>query len=94
MCVNVEKRYTCRQALGHPWYRFLFKNVGVLLSLHFRISGNAASNKNIHGTVSEQLKKNFAKSRWKVKKSSEIIYLIYLHLCYVFNFSKLIMLQL
>ncbi|XP_056645750.1 calcium/calmodulin-dependent protein kinase type 1 [Diorhabda sublineata] len=48
MCVNVEKRYTCRQALGHPW-----------------ISGNAASNKNIHGTVSEQLKKNFAKSRWK-----------------------------
>lgn len=33
-----------------------------------RISGNAASNKNIHGTVSEQLKKNFAKSRWKVSK--------------------------
>lgn len=32
----------------------------------WRISGNAASNKNIHGTVSEQLKKNFAKSRWKV----------------------------
>lgn len=31
-----------------------------------RISGNAASSKNIHGTVSEQLKKNFAKSRWKV----------------------------
>ncbi|RZC36561.1 calcium/calmodulin-dependent protein kinase type 1 [Asbolus verrucosus] len=48
MCVNVEKRFTCRQALAHPW-----------------ISGNAASNKNIHGTVSEQLKKNFAKSRWK-----------------------------
>ncbi|XP_019875201.2 calcium/calmodulin-dependent protein kinase type 1 isoform X1 [Aethina tumida] len=48
MCVNVDKRFTCRQALGHPW-----------------ISGNAASNKNIHGTVSEQLKKNFAKSRWK-----------------------------
>ncbi|XP_011056936.1 PREDICTED: calcium/calmodulin-dependent protein kinase type 1-like isoform X2 [Acromyrmex echinatior] len=48
MCVNVEERYTCKQALAHPW-----------------ISGNAASNKNIHGTVSEQLKKNFAKSRWK-----------------------------
>ncbi|XP_014206241.1 calcium/calmodulin-dependent protein kinase type 1-like isoform X2 [Copidosoma floridanum] len=48
MCVDVEKRYTCKQALGHPW-----------------ISGNAASNINIHGTVSEQLKKNFAKSRWK-----------------------------
>ena len=48
MCVNVEVRYTCKQALAHPW-----------------ISGNAASNKNIHGTVSEQLRKNFAKSRWK-----------------------------
>ncbi|XP_044574741.1 calcium/calmodulin-dependent protein kinase type 1 isoform X4 [Cotesia glomerata] len=48
MCVKVEDRYTCKQALAHPW-----------------ISGNAASNKNIHGTVSEQLKKNFAKSRWK-----------------------------
>ncbi|XP_076681652.1 calcium/calmodulin-dependent protein kinase I isoform X2 [Andrena cerasifolii] len=48
MCVNVDERYTCKQALAHPW-----------------ISGNAASNKNIHGTVSEQLRKNFAKSRWK-----------------------------
>ncbi|XP_065082502.1 calcium/calmodulin-dependent protein kinase type 1 [Ochlerotatus camptorhynchus] len=48
MCVNVEKRFTCKLALAHPW-----------------ISGNAASSKNIHGTVSEQLKKNFAKSRWK-----------------------------
>ncbi|XP_020292730.1 calcium/calmodulin-dependent protein kinase type 1 isoform X2 [Pseudomyrmex gracilis] len=34
MCVNVEERYTCKQALAHPW-----------------ISGNAASNKNIHGAV-------------------------------------------
>ncbi|XP_068152009.1 calcium/calmodulin-dependent protein kinase type 1 isoform X1 [Drosophila tropicalis] len=48
MCVAVEKRFTCKQALAHPW-----------------ISGNEASSKNIHGTVSEQLKKNFAKSRWK-----------------------------
>ncbi|CAL7939082.1 unnamed protein product [Xylocopa violacea] len=48
MCVNVEERYTCKQALAHPW-----------------ISGNAASNINIHGTVSEQLRMNFAKSRWK-----------------------------
>ncbi|XP_052860145.1 calcium/calmodulin-dependent protein kinase type 1 [Anopheles cruzii] len=48
MCVNVERRFTCKLALAHPW-----------------ISGNAASSKNIHGTVSEQLKKNFAKSRWK-----------------------------
>lgn len=35
----------------------------------YRISGNAASNKNIHGTVSAQLKKNFAKSRWKVRST-------------------------
>lgn len=48
MCVSVEKRFTCKTALAHPW-----------------ISGNAAGNKNIHATVSEQLKKNFAKSRWK-----------------------------
>ncbi|XP_030748715.1 calcium/calmodulin-dependent protein kinase type 1-like [Sitophilus oryzae] len=48
MTVNVEQRFTCKQALAHPW-----------------ISGNAAGTKNIHGTVSEQLKKNFAKSRWK-----------------------------
>ncbi|XP_060521515.1 calcium/calmodulin-dependent protein kinase type 1-like [Cylas formicarius] len=48
ICVNVDKRYTCKRALAHPW-----------------ISGNEASSKNIHGTVSEQLKKNFAKSRWR-----------------------------
>ncbi|XP_022661481.1 calcium/calmodulin-dependent protein kinase type 1-like isoform X1 [Varroa jacobsoni] len=48
ICVDVEKRYTCRQALGHPW-----------------ISGNTASSKNIHGSVSEQLKKNFAKTKWR-----------------------------
>uniref|UniRef100_A0AAR5PEL6 Calcium/calmodulin-dependent protein kinase type 1 n=1 Tax=Dendroctonus ponderosae TaxID=77166 RepID=A0AAR5PEL6_DENPD len=48
MTVHVDQRFTCKQALAHPW-----------------ISGNAAATKNIHGTVSEQLKKNFAKSRWK-----------------------------
>ena len=48
MCVNVEKRYTCKLALQHPW-----------------INGNTASDRNIHETVSEQLQKNFAKSRWK-----------------------------
>ncbi|XP_071520353.1 calcium/calmodulin-dependent protein kinase type 1 isoform X1 [Panulirus ornatus] len=48
MCVDVEKRYTCKQSLRHPW-----------------ICGNAASDRNIHSSVSEQLKKNFAKSRWR-----------------------------
>lgn len=47
---------------------------------HFRISGNAASDKNIHGTVSEQLKKTFAKSRWKVSARTHIhIYTQYTH---------------
>lgn len=31
-----------------------------------RISGNAALSKDIHASVSAQMKKNFAKSRWKV----------------------------
>ncbi|KAG9509790.1 Calcium/calmodulin-dependent protein kinase type 1, partial [Fragariocoptes setiger] len=48
ICVDPVKRYTCKQALDHPW-----------------ISGNAASDKDIYHSVSEQLKKNFAKSKWK-----------------------------
>uniref|UniRef100_A0A8C6Q7I9 Calcium/calmodulin dependent protein kinase I n=1 Tax=Nothobranchius furzeri TaxID=105023 RepID=A0A8C6Q7I9_NOTFU len=42
------KRYTCEQALQHPW-----------------ICGDTALNKNIHESVSAQIKKNFAKSKWK-----------------------------
>lgn len=41
-------RYTCEQALQHPW-----------------IAGDTALDKNIHESVSEQIKKNFAKSKWK-----------------------------
>lgn len=48
ICVNVEKRFTCKEALSHPW-----------------ICGNTASEINIHSSVSEQLKKNFAKTKWK-----------------------------
>jgi hypothetical protein len=59
--IRVGKRKT--------YYYFLFNNFKIIFSrlalAHPWISGNAASNKNIHGTVSEQLKKNFAKSRWK-----------------------------
>merc|ERR1719203_2490659 len=47
MCVNVENRLTCHNALEHCW-----------------ITGKQ-SERNIHATVSEQLKKNFAKSRWR-----------------------------
>ncbi|KAM6985652.1 calcium/calmodulin-dependent protein kinase type 1D [Aplochiton taeniatus] len=42
------KRYTCDQALRHPW-----------------ISGDTALCKNIHESVSRQIKKNFAKSKWR-----------------------------
>uniref|UniRef100_A0A8C3Q7Y6 Uncharacterized protein n=1 Tax=Geospiza parvula TaxID=87175 RepID=A0A8C3Q7Y6_GEOPR len=42
------KRFTCEQALQHPW-----------------IAGDTALDKNIHQSVSEQIKKNFAKSKWK-----------------------------
>ncbi|XP_030358263.1 calcium/calmodulin-dependent protein kinase type 1 isoform X1 [Strigops habroptila] len=44
------KRFTCEQALQHPW-----------------IAGDTALDKNIHQSVSEQIKKNFAKSKWKVR---------------------------
>merc|ERR1711953_1230553 len=47
MCVDVDKRLTCEEALEHAW-----------------ISG-AKGDRNIHASVSAQLKKNFAKSRWK-----------------------------
>ncbi|XP_048403839.1 calcium/calmodulin-dependent protein kinase type 1 isoform X2 [Stegostoma tigrinum] len=43
-----NKRYTCDQALQHPW-----------------IAGDTALDKNIHESVSAQIKKNFAKSKWK-----------------------------
>uniref|UniRef100_A0A8B9ZIX3 Calcium/calmodulin dependent protein kinase I n=1 Tax=Anas platyrhynchos TaxID=8839 RepID=A0A8B9ZIX3_ANAPL len=43
-----KKRFTCEQALQHPW-----------------IAGDTALDKNIHQSVSEQIKKNFAKSKWK-----------------------------
>ncbi|XP_078275586.1 calcium/calmodulin-dependent protein kinase type 1D-like isoform X3 [Rhinoraja longicauda] len=41
-------RYTCEQALRHPW-----------------IAGDTALNKNIHESVSAQIRKNFAKSKWR-----------------------------
>uniref|UniRef100_A0A8C0GGN7 Protein kinase domain-containing protein n=1 Tax=Chelonoidis abingdonii TaxID=106734 RepID=A0A8C0GGN7_CHEAB len=44
-----EKRYTCDQALQHPW-----------------IAGDTALDKNIHGSVREQIQKNFARTQWKV----------------------------
>ncbi|KAM4678218.1 calcium/calmodulin-dependent protein kinase type 1D [Discoglossus pictus] len=43
-----SKRYTCEQALRHPW-----------------IAGDTALCKNIHESVSAQIRKNFAKSKWR-----------------------------
>ncbi|MBN3316299.1 KCC1D kinase, partial [Atractosteus spatula] len=43
-----NKRYTCDQALRHPW-----------------IAGDTALCKNIHESVSRQIRKNFAKSKWR-----------------------------
>ncbi|XP_076861433.1 calcium/calmodulin-dependent protein kinase type 1D [Brachyhypopomus gauderio] len=42
------KRYSCEQALRHPW-----------------IAGDTALCKNIHESVSRQMRKNFAKSKWR-----------------------------
>lgn len=74
ICVNTNRRYSCKQALEHPW-----------------ISGNLASDKDIYHSVSEQLKKNFAKNKWKVSG------LFYFYFYFYFNsmiFSPLIYKQL
>jgi len=48
MCLDAKRRFTCKQALQHPW-----------------ISGNTALDRNIAETVSTQLKKNFARQKWR-----------------------------
>jgi len=48
MTVDVKQRYTCAQALKHPW-----------------IDGEDQSKKDIHGTVSEMMKKTLLKAKWK-----------------------------
>lgn len=40
------------------------------LCLCFRIAGDTALNKNIHESVSAQIRKNFAKSKWRVSVMS------------------------
>jgi hypothetical protein len=65
----INKNYSNVVSWTYHIQHVIFWNVRVNFFFP-RISGNAASNKNIHGTVSEQLKKNFAKSRWKVVYSS------------------------
>lgn len=58
ICVDANKRFTCKMALEHPW-----------------ICGNLASDKDIYPSVSEQLKKNFAKNKWKVSGPTNVLQL-------------------
>lgn len=44
----------------------------LLTPLCCRIAGDTALDKNIHESVSAQIKKNFAKSKWKVSKISSL----------------------
>lgn len=53
------------------------------MSCLYRICGNTASDKNIHSSVSEQLKKNFAKSKWKVS----LLRFISVYVC-MYSFSS------
>ncbi|XP_015778663.1 PREDICTED: calcium/calmodulin-dependent protein kinase type 1D-like [Acropora digitifera] len=46
--VDPKRRYTCKQALAHPW-----------------IAEGTAREVDIHASVSEQIKKNFYKAKWK-----------------------------
>lgn len=56
----------------------------------FRISGNAASDKNIKDGVCAQIEKNFAKAKWKVL----FIYLIHQYIFahpHIVSFRQMIM---
>lgn len=44
----------------------------------FRIAGDTALDKNIHESVSAQIKKNFAKSKWKVSAFNCHVYCFYI----------------
>lgn len=56
--------------------KLLLDAVNVFLSLLTplccRIAGDTALDKNIHESVSAQIKKNFAKSKWKVSQISSL----------------------
>ena len=69
MEMDVKRRFTCEQALGHPWYASVVSAVVCCANMFVcRISGDTAKTDNIHALVSEQIKKNFAKLMWKVRQ--------------------------
>ena len=57
-----------------------------------RITG-AKGDRNIHASVSEQLKKNFAKSKWKVRYQRGIVVEITFLYCYPFFPGKSVILD-
>lgn len=52
--------------LNSALYILVSLTPSVFLCVFWRISGDTALDKNIHESVSAQIKKNFAKSKWKV----------------------------
>lgn len=45
MCVNVEERYTCKQALAHPWFVALPSITSIIMGLATKHSINYQSKK-------------------------------------------------
>lgn len=54
-----------------------------LTPLFVRIAGDTALDKNIHESVSAQIKKNFAKSKWKVSPISSFSWMHFDFLTYM-----------
>lgn len=74
MEVDQDQRLTAQEAIAHEWYKkkkkrkWQVENHNINLPPHLsRISGNAASDKNIKDGVCAQIEKNFAKAKWKVQ---------------------------
>lgn len=54
------------QSTASKWSKYSLKLYFLLCSLHHRISGGAALDKNIKEHVCAQIEKNFARAKWKV----------------------------
>lgn len=77
MEVDQDQRLTAQEAIAHEWYKkkrkerkwqVISENPNINFPPHLsRISGNAASDKNIKDGVCAQIEKNFAKAKWKVQ---------------------------
>ncbi|RCN45458.1 kinase domain protein [Ancylostoma caninum] len=70
MCCDPEQRYTCEQALEHPWreqvtYLSLVPLCCLFDRYNCRISGNTAYTTDIHGSVASHLKKSLARRNWR-----------------------------